>query len=176
MTDTRIAEEIRAHETDASVAGADGRWTLTMRRHLRHSPEEVWPLLTDPERLVRWSPFVPDRLLDPTGAATAREGQEEEVYDAEVLVVEPPHELVHRWGDDQLRWTLAADGEGTLLTLEHTFAERPDASMFAAGWHICFATLAALERGEPVSRVIGEEAKPYGWDALRDAYDAALAG
>jgi hypothetical protein len=50
--------------------------------------------------------------------------------------------------------------------------------MFAAGWHICFGTLAVLEEGDPqspVSRVIGEDATAYGWETLRDAYDELLA-
>ncbi len=74
-----------------------------------------------------------------------------------------------------MRWTLEPDGSGSLLTLQHGFAERPDASMFAAGWHICFGTLAALEQDDTVRRVVGEAASAYGWEKLRDAYDEQLA-
>jgi uncharacterized protein YndB with AHSA1/START domain len=178
MTDTRITHELEANPVAASVTEEDGRWVLTMQRRLRHSPERVWPMLTEPDRLSRWSPFVPDRALDSLGPATARETPDAEPHDAEVLVLDPPRELVHRWGDDRMRWTLQPDGEGTLLTLEHGFAERPDAGMFAAGWHICFGTLAALEESDadsPVNRVIGEDATAYGWETLRDAYDELLA-
>jgi uncharacterized protein YndB with AHSA1/START domain len=133
-------------------------------------------MLTEPTRLARWSPLVPDRVLDSLGPATARENPDDEPHDAEVLVLDPPRELVHRSGDDLMRWTLEPDGEGTLLTLQHGFGERPDASKFAAGWHICFGTLAALEQDDTVGRVVGEEATAYDWERLRDAYDKVFAG
>ena len=47
--------------------------------------------------------------------------------------------------------------------------------MFAAGWHICFGTLAALEQDDTVQRVVGEAASAYGWEKLRDAYDEQFA-
>ena len=175
MTDVRISHEIEANPVAATVTEEKGRWTLTMKRRLRHSPDRVWPMLTEPDRLARWSPFVPDRVLDSLGPATARENPDDEPYDAEVLVLDPPRELVHRWGDDLMRWTLEPDGEGSLLTLQHGLPGRPDASMIAAGWHICFGTLAALEQDDTVQRVVGEAAASYGWEKLRDAYDEQLA-
>jgi uncharacterized protein YndB with AHSA1/START domain len=178
MTDAHIIHEIEANPVAATLAEEDGRWTLTMQRRLHQSPDRVWPMLTEPERLLRWSPFVPDRVLDSPGPATARENPDAEPLDAEVLVLDQSRELVHRWGDDLVRWTLEPDGDGTLLTLEHGFADGPDAGMFAAGWHICFGTLAALEEpgpGGPVHRVVGEDATAYGWEKLRDAYDEVFA-
>ena len=176
MTDVRITHEIEANPVSATVTEEDGRWTLEMERRLRHSPDRVWPMLTEPGRLARWSPFVPDRVLDSLGPATARENPDDEPQNAEVLVLDPPRELVHRWGDDLMRWTLEPDGEGTLLSLHHTIAEGPDAGMIAAGWHICFGTLAALEQDDTVGRVVGDAASAYGWEKLRDAYDDLLAG
>lgn len=34
-----------------------------MRREFPQSPERLWQMLTDPARLARWSPVVPDRAL-----------------------------------------------------------------------------------------------------------------
>ena len=120
MTDTRITHEIEANPVAAELARDGDRWVLTMRRLLRHAPERVWPMLTEPERLARWSPFVPDRTIEATGPATARENPGDPPREAEVLTFDPPHELVHRYGDDVLRWTLVAEDDGTLLTLEQT--------------------------------------------------------
>ena len=120
----RISTTVAISSATKPAAPAD-RWVLTMRRLLRHAPERVWPMLTEPDRLARWSPFVPDRTIDATGPATARENPGDPPREAEVLTFDPPHELVHRYGDDVLRWTLVAEDDGTLLTLEHSPRRQP---------------------------------------------------
>jgi uncharacterized protein YndB with AHSA1/START domain len=170
MTNTRITHEIEANPVAAELARHGERWVLTMQRRLRHAPERVWTMLTEPERLARWSPFVPDRVLDSTGPATARENSGDPPREAEVLTCDAPHELVHRYGDDVLRWTLQADGDGTLLTLHHTLDGSQPPAAIASGWHICLGTLAALEVDDRVGRVVGNDAMDYGWEKLQDAY------
>jgi len=170
-TESRITHEIEANPVAAELAREGDRWVLTMRRRLGHTPDRVWAMLTVPEQLARWSPFVPDRTLDSVGPATARENPDNEPRPAEVLVLDPPRELVHRYGDDVLRWTLVPEGDGTLLTLHHTLDGSTPGSWIASGWHICFGTLAALEADAQVSRVVGNDAIDYGWEKLRDAYE-----
>jgi uncharacterized protein YndB with AHSA1/START domain len=136
-------------------------------------------MLTEPGRLARWSPFVPDREVTTVGPATARENPGDPPVDAEVLFVDPHRELVHRWGDDRLRWRLEPTPEGSRLTLEHTFgppaeAGPDEAAMYAAGWHVCFAVLVPVLDGEPVARVVGAAAESYGWTAWRDRYRDVL--
>jgi hypothetical protein len=46
--------------------------------------------------------------------------------------------------------------------------------MFAAGWHICLAVLAAVLDDHDVDRVVGSRANDYGWSALRERYDTTL--
>jgi uncharacterized protein YndB with AHSA1/START domain len=169
-----VTKQIDAQPPTATLRADEGRWTLTMSRDLRHPVERVWPMLTSPEGLARWSPFVPDREVSTLGPATARENPGDPAIDAEVLRVDPPRELVHRWGDDRVRWLLEPTPEGSRLTLMHTFAAREEASMYAAGWHICQAVLVAVLDGEPVARVVGPEAASYGWSALRDRYADVL--
>ncbi len=171
MTDARITHEIDANPVAAELTRDGDHWILTMRRRLRHSPERVWPMLTDPEQLARWSPYVPDRVLDAAGPVTARENPGDPPRDGEVLRFDPPRELVHRYGDDVLRWTLLPDGDGSLLTLQHTLDGSQPPSYIASGWHICFGTLAAIEVDDGVGRVVGADAMGYGWEKLRDAYD-----
>lgn len=174
--DRRITDEITATAPEATLREVDGRWVLTMTRFLRHPAERVWPMLTEVDQLQRWSPIVADRPLESRGPATSKETPEAEPVDAEVLVHDAPHELVHRWGPSILRWTLTAvPGGGTKLTLEQTFDDRGIASMSAAGWHICLAVLAAWADGHNVERVIGPRATDYGWPTLRDRYDHTLA-
>lgn len=166
-----VRREIERQQARAELgADGDGRWVLAMARDLPHPPGRVWPRLTDPELLAGWSPVVPDRRLDSPGPARSRENPEDTWLDAEVLVSDAPHELVHRWGADLLRWTLTPTAGGCRLTLEHTFADRDGTAMYAAGWHICLASLATRLDGDESPRIAGAAAHDYGWAGLRDAY------
>src|SRR5258706_8821477 len=129
MTDP-VVREIETQPAAATLAKADGRWVLTMVRDLPHPVERVWPKLTEPDQLATWSPVGPDRPLTTVGPATARETPDQEPVDAEVLVSDPPRELVHRWGAHQLRWRLTPTDVGTRLTLEQTFDVETEASQF----------------------------------------------
>ena len=169
-----LAAQIEADPVRASLAEAAGRWVLTMTRDLRQPPERVWPMLTEPAQLSRWSPVVPDRPLASAGPAVSHETPGQPGVDVTVLSCDPPRELVHRWGGHLLRWALEPVPGGSRLTLEQTFGAPDDAAMYAAGWHLCLAVLEVLDAGHDVSRVVGERARDYGWAELRDRYQAVL--
>jgi uncharacterized protein YndB with AHSA1/START domain len=169
-TNDRVRAEIAARAAEAILTEVAGRWVLTMTRALRHPSERVWPYLTEPGQLGRWSPVVPDRALTSVGPATSRETPEQNPVDAEVLVCDPPRELVHRWGRHLLRWTLAPTPTGSRLRLEHTFDERAELGSYGAGWHICLAVLTASLDGYEVERVVGMRALDYGWSGLNERY------
>ncbi|MEV7229521.1 SRPBCC family protein [Polymorphospora sp. NPDC051019] len=173
-TDPTVTARIDDDATGATLAEVAGRWVLTMTRALPHPVDRVWPKLTEPDQLRTWSPVGPDRPLDSVGPATSRETPQDDPEDAEVLVCDPPRELVHRWGSHLLRWTLAPTPDGSLLTLEHTFDEHPGRGMYAAGWHVALAVLATVFDGHEVDRVVGEAAREYGWSTLRQRYDESL--
>ena len=96
----------------ATLEVREGQWVLSFTRELSHPAEPVWPWLTDPERLQRWSPVVPDRALDSVGPAQVRENPGDEPFDGTVIAVSAPHELVHQWGPDLLRWRLTPTSTG----------------------------------------------------------------
>jgi uncharacterized protein YndB with AHSA1/START domain len=135
------------HPLQGTLENRDGAWVLTMDRDLAHPPERVWPWLTDPDRLRQWSPIVPDRALDSAGPCQARENPDDDPLAGDVIAVDPPHELVHRWGDDVVRRRLAPTGGGCRLTLEQTMRDRDHVAMNAAGWHICLDVLHAVMNG-----------------------------
>lgn len=172
--DPRVIAQIAVEQPDALLRRLDGRWTLRMSRYLPHPPARVWPMLTEPTKLMRWSPVIPDRAFDSVGPATSREGPDAAQVSVEVLVHEPPRELVHRWADQVLHWTLTPERGGTRLQLQHTFDQRPEAGSFAAGWHVCLATLALVSEGCDVERVVGARALDYGWADMKDGYDRLL--
>jgi uncharacterized protein YndB with AHSA1/START domain len=167
-----VATRIASQPVEATLSNDAGRWVLRMTRELTHPVGRVWPKLTEPDQLALWSPVVPDRTLDSTGPATSREAPDAPVVDAEVLRCDPPRELVHRWGDQLLRWTLTPTPTGSRLTLEHTFDDPSQQGSYGGGWHICLAVLGAVLDGYRVDRVVGERALAYGWSELRDRYQA----
>ncbi|GHJ48128.1 hypothetical protein Cs7R123_54700 [Catellatospora sp. TT07R-123] len=169
------------HETptpllDAQCEPNGRRWTLALVRELPHPPRTVWAALTDPEQINRWAPYDADRDLGTTGGAvlTMVDGDQRHDLPAEVRRAEPPVLLAHTWGEDGLRWELAAAAAGTRLTLRHTTADRDWLPQVAAGWHLCLDVLARLLDGEPVQPIRGQSAMDHGWPALRDAYAATL--
>ena len=176
MTDTSpaprdeiIAAQVRA-PIEVLLEPDQDRWTLVMRRRVSRSPLQLWATLTQPAELARWSPIVPDRPLTGPGPAGCRENPGDDPIDAEVLVVDVPRQLVHRWGSDLLRWTLTPDGgDATVLELRQTVGETTPAVMVAAGWQVCLGRLAA-EDGTDRERPTGQRAMAYGWQDLHDEY------
>ena len=152
------------------------RSTLVFVRYINHPPHRVWRSLTDPEELRQWAPFDPDRSLDRPGDATLRmtDGGTTEAHPATVRHAVTNELLEYTWGPDLLRWELAPEGSGTRLTLRHT-VDHPDwLSRTAAGWHLCLVVAERLLDGRPVGRIVGSDAKNYGWEALQEAYAAKL--
>lgn len=176
MTDAAdpVAMRIGADPMDATLAVDGSSWVLTITRELPHPVDRVWSMLTDPALLARWSPVVPDRSLTTEGPATSHETPDAPGVDVAVLTCTAPTELVHRWGEHQLRWTLAGTEAGTLLVLEQTVGSKADSPRYAAGWHICLAVLATVLSGADVPRVVGELSHTYGWDALCSTYEGCL--
>ena len=52
------------HPLQGTLENRDGAWVLTLTRDIAHPAERVWPWLTDPDRLRRWSPIVPDTKMN----------------------------------------------------------------------------------------------------------------
>jgi len=129
-------------------------WILTLTRDFAHPAEVVWPWLVEPERLARWSPIVPDREFDDPGPRQVRENPGDEATDGDVISVDPPHELVHRWGEDLVRWHLAPTSSGCRLTLEQTMRQRGPATMNAAGWDVCLTVLDEVLDGGSIYWVV----------------------
>jgi uncharacterized protein YndB with AHSA1/START domain len=134
-----------AHGTYTQV---DGKPAVRFERELRHPPETVWRLITDPGELAHWFPCAVELDLR-VGGAMRFVFPEDMVLDGEVLTCEPPAAFAFRWGADRLDFTLEPRGAGTLLTLVHVLEEEgaPGAAKTAAGWHLCLDALAARADG-----------------------------
>ncbi len=131
----------------------EGRPRLRFTRELAHPLEKVWRAVTEPEHLAHWFPTTID------GERTAGSplhfvlpGNPMAPFDGEMLAFEPPTVMELLWGEDVIRIELQGKGDGTVLTLTDTLAERGKASRDGAGWHTCLDALGAHLHGSPDSR------------------------
>jgi uncharacterized protein YndB with AHSA1/START domain len=133
--------------------------TITFRRHLPHPVGTVWAALTDPVQRARW---FGETTIDPRPggaiemvAAEPPAAVEAKRMTGRILVWDPPHVLEHEWRqriveDGVVRYELAADGAGTLLTFTHRGLSVRNAAGFAPGTHAFLDRLAAHLAGAPV--------------------------
>jgi len=71
---------------------------------------------------------------------------------------------------DDIRWELEPVGNGTRLTLWHNIDHR-FVSWGAAGWHISFDVLDHYLAGDPIGRIVGQDAMRFeGWQRLTQEY------
>jgi uncharacterized protein YndB with AHSA1/START domain len=135
-----------------TLTTADGRTALRMRRRLAHPPRKVWAAITDPARLGQWFPSQVSVELTPGGAMTfTMPGAGGPAMTGTVTDADEPHLFAFTWGEDHLSWEITPDGDGSLLTLVHTFGDRFGGASFASGWHLCITALSQLLDGEPTA-------------------------
>lgn len=153
---------------DGELEPVDGGWRLVFRRRLPHPPERVWRALTGAEHLAAWFPQRIEGEWLPGATLRFVSGEDDaDAFTGEVLAVDTHRLLEFTWGTDRLRFELAPDGTGTLLTLFDTFAEQGRAARDAAGWHVCLDALARHLAGETGSG-LSEDA----WSAVHPGYVA----
>jgi uncharacterized protein YndB with AHSA1/START domain len=144
----------------------DGRVQLQFTRRFRHPPEKVWRALTEPDHLAAWfptriegerAPGAALRFVFPNAEGPALAG--------EMLTYEPPSLMEFRWGNDDLRFELRPDGEGSILTFVDVFDEFGRAARDAAGWHTCLELLEYHLDGNTPAFSQGEH-----WPEIHKAY------
>ncbi|MGI5148933.1 SRPBCC family protein [Plantactinospora sp. CA-294935] len=135
------------------------RGVIRADQYLAHPPGRVWQALTEPDLLARW--FMPNDFKPVPGhrftfQTMARPDQDfDGVVHCEVLEVEPEHRLQLSWSGGHLEttvtWTLAAEGRGTRLFVEHAGFDPDDPvqqhafTIMSGGWRgMVFRRIAEL--------------------------------
>jgi uncharacterized protein YndB with AHSA1/START domain len=172
-----MSADSRTTNPDGTLARtADGRYVIAFERRIAHPPARVWAALTQPEELIGWWGRAQVDLREGgqftlTWLNTDDEGNSLTMH-ATIAKLEPESLLVLD-GDVHglLRWELAPDGDGTLLSFRSTVELQPDfLTKVPAGWHMHLDLLAAhLEGGET------DLVNLPGWDQIHAAYEAKLA-
>jgi uncharacterized protein YndB with AHSA1/START domain len=153
-----------------SMTTAHDRHTLRIERRFAHPAAKVWEAMTGPEHLSAWWPTKTDRVELAIGATIEFVDEEGSTYLGEVIELDPGRVLAFREdGADEVRWELAADGDGTIVVFTHTFDQGPPPAQHATGWHVCFDALDALLDGRPLPPHVHDEALERHYDdVLRD--------
>ena len=149
---------------------AGDRWQLRFTRSLGHPPARVWRALTESEHIDAWFPasIEGERAAGAKLRFPFRNG-EGPTLDGEMLVYDEPRVLEFRWQDELLRFELAAEGDGCVLTFVNTFDDLGRAARDAAGWHVCLELL--------VLRLDGQEAtwsSESRWKPINERYIEAF--
>jgi uncharacterized protein YndB with AHSA1/START domain len=135
------------------------RSVLRMEHRFAHPVDKVWAAMTLPEHLSAWWPMRTDRIELTVGATIEFVDEEGNTYLGEVIEVDPGRVLAFREdGADEVRWELAADGDGTIVVFTHTFDQGPPPAQHATGWHVCFDILDALLDQRPLPTHTHDEA------------------
>jgi uncharacterized protein YndB with AHSA1/START domain len=156
----------------------DGRDVLRFERRLRHPVERVWEALTRPAELRTWLAEADLDLAEGgsvtlTWLNTDSEGNTA-MARGRVSRLDPPR-LIEFDTEPHgvLRWELAPDGDGTLLTFTATVSAPPEQrAMAMAGWHIHLDHLADALDGRPVDWSRWDTEHLPRWEAIHERYES----
>jgi uncharacterized protein YndB with AHSA1/START domain len=94
---------------------------IRLEKRLSHAPAKVWAFLTDPALLSKW--WAPNDIQTVVGHRFHFDMGQWGKQPCEILAVEPERFLSYTFApgtlDTTITWTLAPDGEGTLLEMVH---------------------------------------------------------
>lgn len=128
----------------AEIIQVEYGYTATFERQFAQSPEQVWAMLTDNEKLQSWFPELRVEKLEEGGSLSFRmdDGTTDNLaitdfQDGQVLAFE--------WAEDEVRFELEKEGGGTKLWLiEFISRFTPHTARDLAGWHVCLDVIQAL--------------------------------
>jgi len=110
-----------------------------------------------------------------SGRGQVREQPGDEPIDGEVISVDPPRALIHRWAGTWCAGGSHPPPSVALLTLEQTMQQRDPAAMNAAGWDVCLTVLDEVLGGADTPRATGPAALERAGRRCATEYVEALA-
>lgn len=160
MTDRPSSASVPGEVGGPGLLRGDGEEaSVVFRRLLRHSVEEVWAAVTNPERIEVWFMAKVTRV-DAPGGELVMEHPGGVRATGRVLEWRPPRTYEYEWnlppgpnmpkGESSIvRWELSPTEGGTLLVLTHRKLTRRTAETFARGLKIFLDRLSAqLDGGD----------------------------
>jgi len=150
--------------TDRLVQRSGAVSSAVIRRRFDFGVERIWTAFSDREQLGKWFGRVSGELGE--GATVMIEVGAPHQITSQILRCEPPQHLVVTWWYggfspdhvDEVELHLSADGDKTLLMLEHRSRARDDWWFGAgSGWEFALVKLAVLlQGGDPAALPVEE--------------------
>lgn len=142
--------ELRLGTLHRVEGGIEGR----LERRFVHHRDEVWRMLTEPEKFAQW---LAPGSIEPRVGGTVRIDFSDSgtVIDSTIQEFDPPHLLVYSWSSGAapirpLRWQLDEVATGTRLLLSVRLPAAEDAAKACAGFEGHLEMLAAALEGAPI--------------------------
>jgi uncharacterized protein YndB with AHSA1/START domain len=128
-----------------------GRCSVRLTRRYDASPAEVWGALTEPDSMARWLAHPRSVELSP-GGSLELELRNSGVIAAVVREVEPGRVLELDWRYESedpsiVRFELAADGDGTMLVLDHRRIDERFGMLYISRWEQAIARFETVVSG-----------------------------
>ncbi|WP_187119003.1 SRPBCC family protein [Bacillus marasmi] len=137
----------------ADIIKKDTGCIVRFERMLNHSAEEIWPWLTENERLPQWFPELRIETLQKGGRIKFDMGdgsfEEMVILDLEIFSM-----LEFTWGEDTVRFEITKKDKDHQLTLiENINKITNHTAKDVAGWHVCLDVIEHLLNGEGIQSV-----------------------
>lgn len=150
--------------TERQVRRAEDAKIALLRRRFDAGLDRVWTAFTDRDQLRRWFGDVTGDLQE--GATLTIDVGANCNVTSRILRCEAPHRLLVTWRYggfppehvDQVELRLTADGDGTLLELEHRSDDKTEWWLGAgSGWEYALIKMSVLLQGGDPAGVSSEE-------------------
>ncbi|MCJ1908403.1 SRPBCC domain-containing protein [Planococcus ruber] len=127
-------------------------YTATFSRTLAHTPQSVWQMLTDNQKLKQW--FSELSVEDLKEGGTMRFDFEGGSYEElAILEYEEGSILGFEWWKDQVHFEVRSlNGDTQLLLIETIRQITPHTAKELTGWHVCLDVIQARLDGEEIDR------------------------
>jgi uncharacterized protein YndB with AHSA1/START domain len=162
-----------ANEDIGKLSRVGGNLQGQLTRHFDQSQQQVWEMLTLPEKFQLW--LAPGTIeLRQGGAVKINFTDSGTVIDSKVSAFEAQKLLEYSWGGANdparpVRWALAPAGGGTQLTLTVSVPQNEDIARACAGWEAHLMMMMAALEGVPMKFPFDR------FKSTREAYKAQLA-
>ncbi|MHA6482965.1 SRPBCC family protein [Paenibacillus sp. strain BS8-2] len=137
---------------DGTIIERAGGTAILFQRQLKHSKDEVWQAITDPNSIKMWLTATAD-IEHFEGGKLELRWDNGDVVTGKVMTYKPNNKLSYTWteetsGESIVSFQLSDSEQGTLLTLEHLFYKTNDLPSFLSGWHVHLDVIDLVLNGE----------------------------
>ncbi|MFD2444573.1 SRPBCC family protein [Bacillus sp. CGMCC 1.16607] len=131
----------------ATIEKVENGYTARYDRHLNHSVEQVWSMLTENDKLSQWfKELSVDDLR--VGGAIKFDMQDGTFKELKITDLDMYSVLAYTWGEDMVRFELSPLEEGCRLILTESLLQLTNHTpKDLAGWHVCLEVIEVLLDG-----------------------------